>query len=87
MSWKCIKCETSNSDNEKICRICDLERFYTQSELDAKLDEETLKFQSPVRREQNGRWKVYNGPQYLGQELSKISRLTDTHKWRPKHVN
>lgn len=58
MSWKCIKCENSNSDSQKICRICDLERFYTQSELDAKLDKETPKFQSPVRSEQNGRWKV-----------------------------
>ena len=58
MSWKCINCETLNSDSRKKCEVCDLERFYTQSELDAKLDKETPKFQSPVRREQNGRWKV-----------------------------
>ena len=29
----------------------------------------------------------YNGPQYLGHELSKIYRLTHTHKWRSEYVN
>ena len=57
MSWKCIKCETLNSDTKEKCEVCDLERFYTKAELDAKLDKEKLKFQSP-NGEQNGRRKV-----------------------------
>jgi len=31
--------------------------------------------------------ELYNGPQYSGHELSKISRLTHTPKWRSEYVH
>lgn len=61
MSWKCIRCETSNSDSDRNCEACDVERFYTRSELDAELDKAKRSFQSPSGQngEKNDRWKKY----------------------------
>ena len=47
MGWKCIKCETSNSDNHAKCEVCDFERFYTKLDLDAELAKAIQSFQPP----------------------------------------
>ena len=61
MSWKCIRCETSNSDSDRKCEACDVERFYTRSELDAELEKAKRSFQSPSGHngKPNDRWKKY----------------------------
>lgn len=58
MSWKCIKCETSNSDSREKCEVCNFERLYTKSDFAAELAKARVSFQPPIRhnRKPNNHW-------------------------------